>query len=182
MDKKDLRKYYKQVRRNIPETTKKNESKKIVQKFLNIFFEDNYDGVLLYAPLPDEADIFPVLEKVSGKTDVCFPRVNGETMDFYKVSDKSNLFKGNFDVFEPSDECEAIVLDSAKKYLIALPGIVFDREGYRIGYGKGYYDKYLFAHKNIDFYKVGICFNECLCDSLMPDEYDQKADVVLTAD
>ena len=59
-----------------------------------------------------------------------------------------------------------------------VPGICFDKNGYRIGYGKGYYDKYL---SNKSIYKIGICFKECLIDNMPHDLYDIKVDLIVSS-
>jgi 5-formyltetrahydrofolate cyclo-ligase len=57
------------------------------------------------------------------------------------------------------------------------PGICFDKYGYRIGYGKGFYDKFFYNH---DVFKIGLCYQECLVDKIEVDDYDIAVDKIIT--
>ena len=58
------------------------------------------------------------------------------------------------------------------------PGVCFSRDLYRIGYGKGFYDKFYSEHREI--YKIGLTYDECIIDNFNVDMYDQKLDLVIT--
>ena len=61
--------------------------------------------------------------------------------------------------------------------LIIVPGVIFDREKNRLGYGKGYYDRYL---SNKDIYKIGICFSDQVIDLLPSESHDIKMNIIIT--
>ena len=67
-------------------------------------------------------------------------------------------------------------LNSFKNTICILPGICFDKKGNRIGYGKGYYDKYL---KDKNIYKIGLCYKECIVNNIKSDRFDIKVNKII---
>jgi len=177
MDKKELRIKYLEIRKNIPDQKRKEESVEITDKLLKLIKENSFKAVLLYAPKKYEVDILGVFEKTD--IPVYFPRCDKDEMDFYKADELSQLRVGNFNVREPEENCPLFIPKEGEKYLIAVPGICFDKNGYRIGYGKGYYDKYLSKYKTYDFYKAGVCFSECMIEDTFHDDFDINTDKVI---
>ena len=180
MNKKEERKNFIKIRSEISIPNRIKKSEVITSKLIKLIDEGDYDGILLYAPLKDEVNILGVFNHFYDK-DRFFPRVNGDTMEFYRVDALTDLETGNFNVSEPKKECEAIKYDADKKYVCIMPGVSYDETGYRIGYGKGYYDKYLAGAESADIFKVGVCFEDCKSNGIEAEESDIKADVVIFA-
>ncbi len=180
MNKKEARKFYKTIRSKISEKDKMTQSEAICEKLLRIVYSKEYTGILLYAPLKDEVDVFSIFEKALNITDIYFPRVAGDDMEFYKVSSEEDLSIQSFNVREPKEYCQTIEYKEKGRYLCVVPGISFDQNGGRIGYGKGYYDKYLSLHANENIETVGVCFKECLSDGIEINEFDVCVKCVLT--
>ena len=90
-----------------------------------------------------------------------------------KINSPGDLKEGSFGIPEPKTPVE---FPKEKIDFAIVPGIAFDREGYRLGYGKGYYDRFL---QNIKPYKLGVCQKIFFQDSIPHDEYDVKMDNVL---
>ena len=181
MDKKELRKKYLEIRKNISIEDRKHKSELIVKELTELINKDNYDAILLYAPLEYEPDVMGVYDLCRMDNTVCFPRVNGNAMDFFIVEGLSELEKGNFGVREPKKECRALEYKDGARYLVVVPGTVFDKNGYRIGYGKGYYDSFFAGHEGIDFFKAGICFDECMIEDFGHEAHDISVDKVIHA-
>ena len=176
-EKKALRARYKDIRAGLD--TKK-LSLKICENCLSLPFLSKADTVLLYASKGSEADItslLPVLTKM-GKT-VGFPRcIDSENMVFHKVSDISELTKGYFGLREPDPTLPLIRKeDTEKDTLCRVPALAFDRRGYRLGYGKGYYDRFL---RDFSGKTAGITFEKCLADNIPTDVHDMKTDYIIT--
>ena len=95
--------------------------------------------------------------------------------------DKTRLIKNKFDISEP-EIIGADFFDQAGKKIkldvIFVPGLCFDKDGNRIGFGAGYYDKFLKLNK--ESFKIGCCPKECLVDKLPKDEWDEKVDLAVT--
>lgn len=114
----------------------------------------------------------------SGKT-ICFPRVKGETMDFYEVKDmEADFSSGAYGVPEPKADCRKIFPNDID--LIFVPSVAYTEEGTRLGQGGGYYDRYL---NNYGINKrptsVGICYDFQIYSALPVEEHDYTVDYVL---
>lgn len=97
------------------------------------------------------------------------------------IPGKTELVKNKFDILEPKVSEDEILEVSLRKLLfdiILVPGLCFDKNGNRIGFGKGFYDSFL--KLNPGSIKIGCCPKECLVDKLPMDDWDIKVDMVIT--
>ena len=110
---------------------------------------------------------------------IFIPRTNIEekTMEAVEIQSLDNLVKDKYGILEPSEDIEAV--EKVELDLIILPGVVFDVNGGRIGYGGGYYDKYL---QNLDesIPKVALCYDFQVINKVPMEEHDIKADCIIT--
>ena len=136
-------------------------------------------NVLLYYSFGSEVKTDYLLKKSleMGKR-VYYPKVTGDDMDFYRVYSAGEFTSGFKGIMEPNEAGELFGLDSMDKSIIIVPGTVFGRNGYRIGYGRGFYDRYLRRYK--DIYKVGVCFSCQLIDNCPYDNLDVRLDEIVT--
>ena len=120
--------------------------------------------------------IFLTIGTVKKQSNICVKEICLALLTFWNSRDiiKENLKKGSFDILEPTSNDKV----TSNNCVCIVPGICFDKNGYRIGYGKGYYDKYL---SNKSIYKIGICFKECLIDNMPHDLYDIKVDLIVSS-
>lgn len=108
---------------------------------------------------------------------VAVPRVHADVMKFYLISSYDDLEPGCFGIMEPKRNCMEVT-EIPEKSLVIMPGVAFDRNGNRIGYGKGYYDKYFFGYP--DLYKIAIAFEMQVIPGIPADKFDVKANCVIT--
>jgi 5-formyltetrahydrofolate cyclo-ligase len=106
---------------------------------------------------------------------VALPRTEGDMINFYEMSSTNELIAGRFGIMEPQPVHPARRMD-----LLVVPGIAFDKKGYRLGYGKGYYDRYL-SEKKPQF-TIGLAYNFQLLESLPHDAHDAKMDAIAIED
>ena len=134
--------------------------------------------ILLYYPIKNEISPLPLMEKVMqmGKI-VAFPVCDKEnrTLIFKKVSHRSELEKSDFGLFEPNEYCTSAMLD--ENTLCIVPALLFSKDGYRLGYGGGYYDRFL---KNFKGISAGLCYDELLCDSLPHEMHDIPLNMIIS--
>lgn len=107
--------------------------------------------------------------------DIWLPKVMDGKMEFYLVESEEELVRGTYGILEPTGESEKAPGDDG---LVIVPGIAFDKNHNRLGYGKGYYDRYLKAHPGL--IKLGIAFDIQLVDKIPAEECDCKMDMVFT--
>ncbi|MBQ6431913.1 MAG: 5-formyltetrahydrofolate cyclo-ligase [Oscillospiraceae bacterium] len=107
---------------------------------------------------------------------VAAPRVCGSELRFFFLAEDTRLEAGSFGILEPVDAEEA----NDPTALVLLPGLAFDRSGYRLGYGGGFYDRFL-ARENAHP-TVALCYGFQLLDNLPHEPHDVTAAAVLTAE
>ena len=175
MDKQTLRKEYLEIRKNILD--KDIKSKLIFNKIVNTIEYQSANTIAIYKSLNSEVNTNKLIDySLSiGKT-IALPRVENNNLSFYKITDKTNLIKSNFGILEPPKN-QVNYLPKSRIDLIIVPGICFDKKGNRIGFGKGYYDRYLM---NTKMKKIGICFTQQLVDSIETEDNDMKMDLIIT--
>src|SRR5690606_8126144 len=106
---------------------------------------------------------------------VALPRVEGENLAFYELSSDNRLGTGRFGIMEPLPYSPVNNID-----LLVVPGGAFDKQGYRLGYGKGYYDRYLEKNKKTISLCVGLAYSFQLLDCLPLREHDIRLDAIAT--
>lgn len=176
-DKKALRKFIKSERKNIKDQNQKDSL--IIQNLFKLDEYNNAKTVLCYMSLPDEISTDEiVVNSINSGKNVAVPYCiddNGN-MDFYYIKSFDDLSVGSFGVREPIlDKCKKV--ESFDDAVIILPGLCFDENGNRLGYGKGYYDRFLQIHSLIS---VGLCYNSFIVKNVPTDIYDKKADFIVS--
>jgi 5-formyltetrahydrofolate cyclo-ligase len=137
--------------------------------------------ILFFAPLPDEPDIWPVLElSLALGVNCTLPFFDAEKKNYgAKIIEKlaTDIVIGKFGVREPAANCDEIALD--KFDLVLVPGLAFDLHGNRLGRGRGFYDRLLQSTSGV---KCGICYDIQLLESIPTELHDAKVDFILTPD
>lgn len=171
MNKNELRKIYKDIRNNIKDRNIQNEI--IFNKVISLEKVKKADTILIYVSFNNEVDTLNIIKYFLGKKKVAVPKVNGNEMNFYYIDSFNDLSKGSFNILEPITTNKVTNFDN---FICIVPGLCFDKENYRLGYGKGYYDKFL-SNKNI--YTIGLSYKETIIKKLPIDKYDIKLDKVI---
>lgn len=177
MEKKTLRKKYLEIRQRIKDKVQK--SKMIFEKIIQEKEYQNAKVIALYKNLKSEVDTSELIKySVNQGKLVCLPKVVGEEIKFYQISKTEEFIKSKFGVEEPEENPEKEIKKN-KIDLVIVPGVCFDTRKNRLGFGKGYYDRFL---TGTNLKTVGICFEEqILKDCFLPvEENDVKMQKVLT--
>lgn len=176
MDKKALRSMIRQQKRAMTEEQIVSASQRLGELFLAHPLYQNAKTIYGYLPYNQEVRTVPMLEQAlrDGKR-VAVPKVMGEKMKFFYVEDL-NCPLGYCNIPEPTGaESEA----DDPTALVLMPGLAFDREGHRIGYGGGFYDKFLAAEPNHP--TLALCYDFQMVENLETEEFDVPVDCVLWA-
>ena len=177
--KTDIRNSCKQKRRDLdPEERKKIDSQ-IYTRLINLWKYRDCETLLAYISGDIEVDTKMIIEDAlkRGKR-VAVPRcIEGtRNMEFYYITSYDDLEKGSYGILEPKrDKCEKLTDYSSG--LCLIPALTFDKEGYRLGFGKGYYDRFLAKFKGET---AGLCYECCISQKLPRGKFDRSADVVVT--
>ena len=143
MEKKDIRKLVAERRREQPEKLRMEKSIRICQRIADMDVFARADAVYVYMDCKGEVSTRPLIEECFrlGKK-VAAPKVDGDHMAFFWIHSFEDVAPGYFQVPEPVTAEQA----QDEKALLIVPGVGFDRNRNRCGYGKGFYDRYLSAH------------------------------------
>ena len=132
------------------------------------------ESILFFYPVKGEPDITPLLSRAVEEGRALLPKVNGESLTVHRVLSLKSLVPGAYGIPEPEreEEVRPSMID-----LLLVPGVGFDREGFRLGWGKGYYDRLL---KRAGGVKVGVAFSFQVFERLPRDPWDVPVDAVVT--
>lgn len=103
------------------------------------------------------------------------PRVNGKEMIFCRINSMDDLEKGTYGIMEPKMTCE---IDNEFAGVMIMPGLAFDKMHHRIGYGGGFYDRYLNEHP--DFVKIALSYDFQVFEEIESEEFDIPVDLVIS--
>ncbi len=180
MNKLVAREKYLKIRQNIVDRETKDSL--IYDKLIENKKIKKAKVVALYSSFKGEYDTTKLAKYLlsKGKT-ICYPRViDAENMEFIKVDslDEVNTIGFYKGIKEPKENNDLIINKKDIDVMI-VPCICFDDNNYRVGYGKGYYDKYLF---NVDsIYKIGVSYKELKIEEFLEvDNFDVKLDTIVT--
>lgn len=167
------------TRESIPESERRTFDVEITERLFELPEFKLSDIVLCYISFGSEVSTEKIVEYCLsyGKV-LAVPRcvVDKTELKFHIISSRDDLRAGHYGIMEPSSACP--VLENAKDSICIVPCLSVDHRGYRLGYGKGYYDRFLAGFKGV---KVGLCYDAFRCESeLAVDEHDVALDIIIT--
>jgi 5-formyltetrahydrofolate cyclo-ligase len=181
MEEKDLlRKKLRLLRDGIPAALREEKSRTIAARLSAVPWYAGTSCFFVYAAIRSEVDLRAFYERAlaDGKA-LFFPKVDGKNMDFYRVDDCALLKRGAFGVPEPDPAvCPRATAQEERCAVLLAPGVAFSVDGFRIGYGGGFYDRYL--ERKSELYPVGICFGEQLLQAFVPQAHDRRMREIIT--
>ncbi|MCI5496527.1 MAG: 5-formyltetrahydrofolate cyclo-ligase [Roseburia sp.] len=191
ISKEKVRKKAVETRDSIDEESRQQKSEEIAKKILEADWFKEADIVLSYHAFRSEVEVDALNRAVltQGKK-LYLPKtyVKEKQIRFFEITDLSKLKRGYQKIWEPTGEEPEFsfetVKEEQKKVLMIMPGTAYDARGYRMGYGGGYYDRYLNAHeaewKMIDFMTAFAAFSEQKMILIPGERCDVKPDVIVT--
>ena len=175
MDKTALRRQIREQKRAMTQEQIASASEDLGQQFAACQLYQQAKTIYGYLPYNQEVRTVPMLERAlrEGKR-VAVPKVYGEEMKFIYLTDLSQVDTGYAGIPEPVAD-EPVADDPAA--LVLMPGLAFDPQGHRIGYGGGFYDKFLAAEPNHP--TVALCYGFQMLEALETQDHDIPVDLVL---
>lgn len=172
MNKKDIRSKIKDLRESYNKDELLLKSEKICNEFYRLY--SHLRVFLFYYPHNNEVNILPLIEKLylMGK-EIYLPSVKGREMVFKGFSGFDNLVEGAYGIYEPVGEELSVEGD-----IICIPGVAFDERCNRIGYGGGFYDKYLSNHKNIK--RTAVAYDFQIIKNIETESFDESVNEIIT--
>ena len=175
-EKKSLRNLLLEKRDGISFDLMKIASEKIGKKLKKIQTFKDAQKIGVYYPIGSEVPTQDIIQELlSDGKEVFLPRVSGENMDFKKISDFSSLENGSFDIMEPKIECKT----ENDLDVILVPTVGITPKGVRLGYGYGFYDRFLAKHKTPT---ISITLEKQVVKNIPKSEHDVLIDWIVTED
>lgn len=181
MAKQEIRNFIRSKKRELTQLDISKASKEIRDNLFTCSYYKNATAIFTFVSYNQEVDTKEIIKRAmeDGKR-IAVPKVLGDEMEFFYISSLEELKEGYQHIFEPITNHLA---DPSKETspLMLMPGLAFDRDGNRIGYGGGFYDKYLLKYGAGTFYKCALGYEFQLFDQFDPEEFDIPVDGIVTS-
>lgn len=176
--KQELRLKYRNIRKAFSPEEKRNRDEQIFYQMIDSRYFQQAETVLCFVSTAIEIDTHRLIRySLRHGKQVAVPRCLNDKgmMKFFRIRSMEDLETGKFSLLEPNSECPPVC--SFQDSICIVPGFSFDPEGFRLGYGKGYYDRFLSRYTGI---KIGICYNKCVAPKLPHGRYDVPVNYLFT--
>ena len=177
-DEKNLiRKQMKQLRADMTRTERFEKSMQIFEQLITVPEFKRADRIYTYVSMDNEIDTIMFIDySLSLEKRVFVPRVSGKDMEFYEISVISELNPGYMGIYEP--DINGKEPDYSRTGFMCMPGLAFDKGYNRIGYGGGFYDRYLSVENKL--YKAALAYEAQLLESIPAQDGDVRPDMIVT--
>ena len=175
-ERESLRRFLLEKRDNTSFDFMKIASEKIQKKLKKIYAFRDAQKIGVYYPIGSEILTQDIIQELlSNGKDVFLPKVIGENMEFRKITDFSSLEKGSFDIMEPKDDCET----DNDLDVVLVPTVGISPSGVRLGYGHGFYDRFLAEHKSVT---ISLTMEKQIIKKIPKSDHDIIIDWIITED
>lgn len=190
MTKNGIRNSLKEKREQLQPKEQEAFSKAIRERLFQSEAYHRCTRLFAFASFQSEVDTFGIIKQslAEGK-EVFLPKVKAKDMVFYRIEGLQELIRSSYGILEPvgrQDGRESIgkeeelINEKGTSNLMLMPGLAFDVSGNRIGYGAGYYDRFLAKYPKSTFYKVALAYDFQIMEEIPAEAYDQRVDVIIT--
>lgn len=151
---------------------------KIIETFINTIEYKKCTQIFMYIGFGSEINTKKLIDyALNDGKEVYVPKVIKKDMVFIRINNLENLVTSNYGILEPIGDKSDFNVD--KLGIVIMPGVVFDKQGNRVGYGGGYYDKFLNTNV-ITAKKIALVYNFQIIDSIPSEKHDMKVDSIIT--
>lgn len=180
MSKNSKREKMIKLRDNLDINQRLNRSNTVIDNLLNTPDYENSKNIFVFVSTDEEIYTHDFIKySIFNDKNIYIPYVDSEKKIMYatKLNNFSDLELGYYNILSVNEN-ELNIIDPSELDLIIVPGLIFGRNLYRIGYGGGYYDKYL--SQDINGISIGVCFDFQVVDYVEGDSYDVPVDKIVT--
>lgn len=176
-EKKDLRPFFSELRKSLSVQEKISIENQIFDRFIKLKQYAECNQILLYSAVGSELSTEKVFKYASGDgRRCCFPVcINDCELVFRYVTPNDTMKTGMYGIDEPSDSSQVFI--PSRSDICIVPAFSFDLEGFRLGYGKGYYDRFLSGFTGVS---VGFCPHSLLSEKLPRNSHDVSVNIIVT--
>lgn len=180
LNKKEIRKKIIDVRNNINSAEKILKDSMITEKLISSRFYKSSNTIFAFVNFGSEVDTRKFIEQsIKDNKIICVPKVISKEkgMELFVIESLEDLEPGFYGIMEPKKNCPSI--DKSKLDFVLMPGVAFDRRGGRIGYGAGFYDRFL-TDLNPSVPRIAIAYQLQIIDEVPMEESDIRIDGIIT--
>ena len=176
-EKQKLRQTFIELRDNLNTEIKKSYDRSLNNKLIELILLNNFQNIHVFLPMNTEPNIFPFINNCLGKklNVVCPKSLKGGRMENYILNSTNDLSQGIYGTSFPAKS----KIFEGNFDLIIVPGLAFNKMNDRLGYGGGYYDRFLSEQKRAK--KIAIAYPFQIVDSLPVEDHDIKMDEIICA-
>lgn len=174
MDKAILRLQMKQKRLDLSKKNYIDKSNCIINALKEHYFFKTAKTIGIYVAFNNEVETISFIQEIVTTKNIGIPKIKNKEMEFIKINSFSNLKKNSYGILEPID---TQVLDKSEIDLLIVPLLAYDKNKYRVGYGGGYYDKYLKGYRGKT---IGLAFAMQEVEQIDIDLYDIPLDTIIS--
>lgn len=172
--KQEIRKKIISMRKSMSIQDVNNKSNIICSRIMESEIYQKSSVVYLYSSINNEVILEQLISDcLKNNKTIAFPKVKGKEIDFFTVKNIESLIAGSYGILEPVSDVVAPKAD-----LIIVPGVAFTLDKKRLGYGGGYYDRYLEKHSA---YTIGVCYDFQILPNLPTEKYDKVLNDIIFA-
>ncbi|MFQ9515451.1 MAG: 5-formyltetrahydrofolate cyclo-ligase [Eubacterium sp.] len=173
LSKKEIRQEMIQKRKNLTKNEVVTKSSLICNKIINSECYKNSSVIYCYCSINNEVSLKPLMEHAlnCGKI-VALPKVENNNIQFYSIKSFDELSAGYYNIPEPNLRTAA-----PKGELLIVPGVAFSNDGNRLGYGGGFYDRFL---SNNDILSIGVCYDFQIIENIPVMKHDKKINMIIS--
>lgn len=183
-EKKRFRKEIIKKRKEIPKEEVMRRSEIIKENFINLDGYKKAKIIMAYLPFKNEVDTLPIIyNALENNKKITVPKTYTETKKMFPavIEDlEQDLDYGNYGILEPRED-KLKFLEPVELDLIIVPGVAFDENGYRLGYGGGYYDNFITKLRD-DVVLAAVAFEEQVVEEVPLNSWDKKVHFIFTED
>lgn len=180
MDKREMRKIIINSRDQLDAECRRSKDEKIFQSFINSTFYKNSKVIFTFVSFGSEVDTKNMIDQaIKDGKEVCVPRVISKDKGFcvYRIHGLEDLETGFYNILEPKTYCKMVDIQTID--LVIMPGVAFDSRGGRIGYGGGFYDRFL-KDMNQQVKKIALAYELQLQPFIPMFEHDVRIDGLIS--
>lgn len=173
MDKVSCRRQMKQRRLDLSKEVYLDKSNAIINALKEHYFFKTAKTIGIYISFNQEVETISLIEEMLTIKTICVPKIQSKEMEFIAIDSLEKLKKNTYGILEPIDsQC----VDKESIDLLIVPLLAYDQKNYRVGYGGGYYDKYL---KGYHGKTIGLAFATQEVESIVTNKYDIPLDIII---
>jgi len=177
LQKQDLRTEISRKRRYLSKKEKSKLDKEIIKNLQKLKVWKNAKKILVYVPHKEEINSYELIKNSLKNKKIIVPKTHlrFHSLSLHQIKSFNDLHKGRYGLLEPIPYTKMI--DPKEVDLALVPGIVFDKKGHRIGYGKGYFDR---LNKFLKCPKIGLAYSFQIIENIIADKHDEKIDILIS--